>query len=157
MIVADIPHIASSTYTNSAYGLGTADNVLWDTTITAIPPHQVVGGNLVARGGKVVWQEKVKVEEEVMADNKSRLVRVIIVDPNDNLPLEERLVYGGEEKFTDLNDQELFFELEIKQLLAAHNEKRIKTVDKTVKEHTEYLEAAKIRDLKMVVVNIATF
>ncbi len=86
-----------------------------------------------------------------------RLVQVIIVDPNDNIPLDQCLLYNGIPKLTDATDQELFYEIEIKDLLAKHNEKRVKIVDKKVKERTEHLEPAKIRDLKMVVVTIASF
>lgn len=86
-----------------------------------------------------------------------RLVQVVIVDPNDNIPLDQCLLYKGDEKLTDATDQELFFEIDIRDILTKHNEKRTKMVDKKVKERTEYLEPAKIRDLKMVVVNIASF
>lgn len=92
-----------------------------------------------------------------MANPSRRLVKVIIVDPNENIPLDQCILFSGEEKLTDLNDQELFFELDIKDLLTKHNEKRTKVIDKKVKERTEYLEPAKIRDLKMVVVKIAEF
>ena len=86
-----------------------------------------------------------------------RFVRVIIVDPNENLSLEDSLLYSGEEKLTDATDQELFFEIDLKDILIAHNKQRTKVIDKKVKDRTEYLEPAKIRDLKMVVVNIASF
>ena len=168
MAIGDIPHIASSNYTNTAYalssnGLGWVDNSSasagqWlhvPSGTSAWPPS---GAQELKR--YVAAQTSIQAKPVVadMADKTiSRFVRVIIVDPNENLSLEDRLVYKGEEKFTDLNDQELFFELEIKAMLAAHNEKRVKTVNKTVKERTEYLDAAKIRDLRMVVVNIATF
>ena len=158
----DVPHIASSAYATTAYtpvGVG----LVADSTTIACPAGQWFdaprSADLVL--GRYVNNQHTQHIKPVVADmpekNISRFVRVIIVDPNENLSLEDRLVYKGEEKFTDLNDQELFFELEIKALLASHNERRVKTVDKTVKERTEYLEAVKIRDLKMVVVNIATF
>ncbi len=86
-----------------------------------------------------------------------RLVQVFIADPEENVPLERSLLYSGEQKLTDATDQELFFEIDIKSVLEKHNEVRIKFVNKKVKERTEYLEPAKIRDLKMVVVNVATF
>jgi len=86
-----------------------------------------------------------------------RLVQVFIADPHDSLPLEQSLLYSGEQKFTDATDQELFFEIDIKSILAEHNEKRSKIVNKSVKDRTEHLEPAKIRDLKMVVVTVATF
>lgn len=87
----------------------------------------------------------------------TRVVRVIIVDPDERIPLEQRLVYKGDEQFTDATDQELFFELDITGLLKAHNARRVEVVDKTVKDRTEKLEAAKVRDLRMVVVEIAKF
>lgn len=86
-----------------------------------------------------------------------RLVQVFIADPNENVPLESSLLYSGEQKLTDATDQELFFEIDIKGILDKHNEKRVKMVDKKVKERVEHLEPAKIRDLKMVVVNVAGF
>jgi hypothetical protein len=162
----DVPHIASSNYATSAYalnagGLGSISNTMGlnlPTGTTAWPKQNIDDLQKVKR---FILEQNTQHIKPVVSDmaekTTSRFVRVIIVDPNENLPLEDRLVYKGEEKFTDLNDQELFFELEIKTLLATHNEKRTKTVDKTVKERTEHLEPAKIRDLKMVVVNIATF
>lgn len=86
-----------------------------------------------------------------------RLVQVFIADPDENIPLEKSLLYSGEQKLTDLNDQELFFEIEIKTIMEKHNAERVKCVNKKVKERTEYLEPVKVRDLKMVVVSIATF
>jgi hypothetical protein len=85
-----------------------------------------------------------------------RVVQVIIADANENVPLEDCLLYNGDEKLTDATDQELFFELDIKEMLATHNAKRVKLVDKKVKDRVEYLEPAKVRDLKMVVVTVAT-
>lgn len=95
-------------------------------------------------------------EEEPMA-NQRRLVQVFIADPDDNVPLADALIYRGEPVFTDLTDQELFFDIDLKGALDAHNAKRTKMVNKKVKERTEHLEPARIRDLKMTVVNIATF
>lgn len=86
-----------------------------------------------------------------------RYVQVFICDPNENVPLEECLLYRGEPKLTDLTDQELFFEIDIKSALLKHNDKRVGYVDKSVKERTDHLEPARIRDLKMTVVTIASF
>lgn len=95
-------------------------------------------------------------EPAIMA-NTRRLVQVLIADPNDNVPLDDCLLYKGDQKLTDLTDQELFFEIDIKSILDAHNAKRGKLVNKAVKERTEYLEPARIRDLKMTVVTVAQF
>ena len=66
----------------------------------------------------------------------------------------------GDQKLTDLTDQELFFEVPIAEVLAKHNEVRKATVDKKQADkfgRDIYLEPARIRDLKMVVVNVAQF
>lgn len=166
----DLPSIGTSNYTTSAYALNAGNltsitNTMgsagqwFDTETTAMRGTRIE--DVLDAKKRHLLQQNTQHIKPVVADmpekTTSRFVRVIIVDPNENLSLEDRLVYKGDEKFTDLNDQELFFELDIKNLLAAHNGKRVKTVDKSVKERTEHLEPAKIRDLKMVVVNIATF
>lgn len=90
-----------------------------------------------------------------MAAQARRIVQVFIADSNENIPLDDCVLYKGEQKLTDATDQELFFELDIKSILDAHNAKRTKVVDKKVKDRTEYLDSAKVRDLKMVVVTVA--
>ena len=89
-----------------------------------------------------------------------RIVQVFIADPNPNLPLSSRLLHKGEEKLTDLTDQELYFELDMARILREHNAVRANTVDKDAskgKPEPVYLEPARIRDLKMVVVDVAKF
>ena len=90
----------------------------------------------------------------------TRIVKVIIADTNDNLPLNKRVLYTGDEQLTDLTDQELFFEVPIAELLAKHNDTRKATVDKKASEkfgRDIFLEPVRIRDLKMVVVTVAQF
>lgn len=89
-----------------------------------------------------------------------RIVKVIIADPNEALPLAQRLLYNGTEQATDLNDQELFFELDIKSLLDKHNAVRAATLDKKATEKRGsdvFLDPVRIRDLKMVVTTVASF
>lgn len=95
-------------------------------------------------------------EEEDMAT--MRVVRVYIIDPDENVPIDKRLIYQGEEQFTDLTDQELFFEIDIKPPLETHNEfrKTLKTKGGKVADR-EPLEEIKIRDLRMTVVSLAEF
>lgn len=90
----------------------------------------------------------------------TRIVKVFIVDTNENIPLEKRVIYSSDEKLTDLTDQELFFEANPAAMLAQHNELRAKTIDKKASERANkdvFLEPARIRDLKMVVVDVAAF
>lgn len=86
-----------------------------------------------------------------------RLVQVFVADPDENVPLDDCLLYKGDLQVTDLTDQELFFEIDIKSVLDAHNAKRTLLVDKSVKERVQHLEPARIRDLKMTVVLVAQF
>lgn len=86
-----------------------------------------------------------------------RIVKVYIVDPDENVPVDKCLLHEGEQKMTEATDEELFFEIDINRLLSAHNEMRVKLVDKSVKEREEHLEPARIRDLRMTVVTIAAF
>lgn len=94
-------------------------------------------------------------EDEEMTER--RVVKVYVIDPDENVPVEKCLIYEADIGLTDKTDQELFFEISIKELLDTHNTVRTKIVDKSVKDRTEYLEPARIRDLKMVVINLATF
>jgi hypothetical protein len=95
-------------------------------------------------------------QREIPMTNR-RIVKVFIADTDENVPLDESILYEGEQRLTDLTDQELFFEINIKDILDGHNAHRTTLVNKKVKERVEHLEPAKIRDLKMVVVNVAQF
>lgn len=89
-----------------------------------------------------------------------RLVKVIIVDPNESVPLDKAVLVNDPEMVTDLTDDEIFFDMDIKGILAAHNAYRITLVDKKAsrnKEKDVMLEPIRIRNLKMVVLNIADF
>lgn len=92
--------------------------------------------------------------------DKRRLIQVFIVDPDEDLPIKDALLYQGKQKLTDLTDQELFFEIDIKSIMDDHNKKRAKTEDKDMMKATgkkSYLEPVRIRDLKMTVVEVAVF
>lgn len=95
--------------------------------------------------------------EAILNKDARRLVRVFVSDPDPRVGLDDCILYRGSEHLTESTDQELYFELNIKELLDKHNEKRTKVVDDTVKDRTEYLKPVKIRDLRMVVVEIAVF
>jgi hypothetical protein len=99
-------------------------------------------------------------EPTMPANMSRRIVQVFIADPDINVPLESALLYKSEPKFTDATDQELYFEVPIVDLLSTHNAKRKTWLDKDASRKAGkdvFLDAAKIRDLKMVVVNIAQF
>lgn len=174
-MAGDMPSLSASNYASAAYGLGTTGGLEQLTSTTATVPAPIFGAhwseldsafNQTRNHDERRIRAKTILAVQAIADTAKemqvttstrRLVQVIIADPNENVPLEDCLIYRGDPKLTDLNDQELFFELDIRDLLAKHNEKRITFIDKKVKERVEKLEPAKIRDLKMVVVTIAGF
>lgn len=140
---ANLPTMAASAHSHSTYnadqlfgsaGLAAGNNARIANAVNAIHQHQQAGVQKMPR----------------------RVVQVFVADPNENVSLDDCLLFKGAEKLTDATDQELFFELDIKDLLEKHNAKRVKIIDKKVKDRTEYLEPAKVRDLKMVVVTVAT-
>ena len=105
---------------------------------------------------------KAPAQTKTQPENKvaTRIVKVFIADTNENLPVEHQLLHRGEERLTDSTDQELFFEIPINEILKTHNELRSKTKDKKASErHGKeiFLEPVRIRDLKMIVVQVAAF
>lgn len=146
MANVDLPSIASyaaiaKSYDLSTGGIGSADSYLNAITRTSHPNMPI------------------KLEEALMSISKDnrRIVKVYIVDPDVNVPVDRCLLYEGDQKMTELTDQELFFEIDIKTVLDNHNTYRTGLIDKSVKDRTETLEPVRIRDLKMTVVTIAQF
>lgn len=89
-----------------------------------------------------------------------RLVQLYIVDPNKNIPLNDALLYKSEQPFlTNLTDAELWYQVPVWEILDDHNEYRISVADreKTGKDDTVFLEPARILDLVMRVVEVASF
>lgn len=92
--------------------------------------------------------------------NQRRIVQLFIADPDPDCPLERAIIYQTEPKFTDLDDQELYFEAGIPEKLSLHNKERILWLDKAATRKAGkdvFLEPIRIRNLKMVVVTIAQF
>lgn len=144
---ANMPTMASASHAHSTYS---AD---------ALFANAIARGNPIGGAGGINPAAFAAIPNQLQQEKKPmsirRVVQVFVADPNDNIPLDDCLLFKGDEKLTDATDQELFFELDIKDLLEKHNEKRVKVIDKKVKDRTEYLEPAKVRDLKMVVVTVA--
>lgn len=91
---------------------------------------------------------------------KRRIVQIFIADPDERVALADSLLYQSEKPFlTDLTDQELFFEVPIKELLDKHNAKRLLTEDKKALQTTvvKHLEPIRVRDLRMTIVTVAEF
>ena len=156
----NLPQMTSSAYASSLYnGTGTATPTLPGLFmgLGAVRTQQddaKLDAMIAMKIHDLQQGQKPKKEEKMSG---RRLVKVIIVDPDEKVPLEKCILYSGDEKLTDLTDQELFFEIEINTILTDHNKVRTGIVDKTVKERTEHLEEIKVRDLRMVVVTVAQF
>lgn len=153
-IQSDMPTIASVAYATAA---GTN---MFDLTSTGNPqPHWSANALRRFQNARTttttITQPNTK--ETEMAATKRRIVKVYIVDPDESVPLAQSLLYEGDQKLTDLTDQELYFEIDMKSILDKHNAVRTTTRNKKVKEREEMLEPARIRDLKMVVVTLAEF
>jgi hypothetical protein len=135
----------------------TIRNTYYDQAATAHARQQQLGNQWL----KQQLRDSLAMEEaKKPMQIDTRLVKVFIVDPTESLELNDRLLYKSDEFLTDRTDQELFFEIGIKDILDRHNEKRIKTRDKMVKSHDgsiTYLEPTRVRDLKMQVVTLAGF
>jgi hypothetical protein len=157
-MTADMPTMMNTNYQYSTF---TSDG----TTIDTHPMLLMARRNNIhdrAYRGDDLPEEETQIEkgEPIMADPKRRIVQVFIADSDANVPLEQSLLYKGEQKLTDATDQELFYEVPIVEILKAHNEKRIKMADKEASKRAGkdiMLEPAKIRDLKMIITNIAQF
>lgn len=180
MAIRDLPQMSSANYTSNTRDAYTVmaeaaasanlrpqalQSVLRDAPISRVMLMQTVrdpvftSGQWDAATAKAIFDNPEFAEEEdsPMAKAARRLVKVIIVDPNENVPLDSCVLYSGPEKMTDLDDNELFFDLDVKALLDTHNAKRVTLPNKAIKERVELLEPARIRDLKMSVVTIASF
>lgn len=143
----------------SNYGT-TAGAVLGNVGQQWTAPYQAIAEIDALADFRRIKQPQVTAEPIMANSTQRRIVQVFIADPNDNVPLEHSILYKGEQKLTDLNDNELFFEIPMAETLKSHNDKRVKWLDKEASKRAGkdlFLDPAKIRDLKMLVVTIAAF
>lgn len=169
----ELPTMAAQNYSNASYNTQELMGGVGSVFISNGTSGQNVLGRQAQRANdQMDWQAHLallkaidnKTEPQPKPVNKKeaampsrRIVQVYIADPSEDVPLKDSVLYTGEQKMTDLTDQELFFEIDIKSILEAHNANRAKIINKKIKERTEYLEPVKVRDLKMVVVTVAEF
>lgn len=176
MVIGDFPQITDTSHSHTLYSgdMATARNTVGTINqLTTTGGTGGMAGNLLGAGlGQAVVMPRrldperysftqPQAQENFMAAAAAaptrRIVQVFIADPDENVPLDKSLLYTGPQKLTDATDQELYFEIDIKAILEKHNAIRKELVNKKVKERVEYLEPARVRDLRMVVVNVASF
>lgn len=169
----ELPNISACTYSSAPLSIGSINQLtdaagsgfVWPTNDFDVRRAEEQAKNKeFARQLDALAKVRVEKPTPIMKGNIAmpnlRIVRVFIVDRDDKLPLESRVLYSGEEKLTDLTDQELFFEVNINEALKAHNELRSKTLNKAATEKLGkdvMLEPIRIRDLSMCVVTVASF
>lgn len=149
----ETPEIVGSSYTSNTTGLLNLNAYMRD--------HRDMGTRRIPPSSfQIEHNVEIGNEKENTMSAQRRIVQVFIVDPNENVPLDKALLYKGEMKFTDATDQELFFEIGIKTILDQHNEFRKTVLDEQATQNAGrdvFLKEARIRDLKMSIVNVATF
>ncbi len=165
----DVPQITSSVYGASTH--------FYEPTSTSAGSGLIWGGQLAAASlaeeteelDKLLRRARQEARQshqqhqttDPMPDKPTRrLVQVFIADPDPNVPLKAALLYKGELMFTDATDQELYFEVPLLDLLTKHNTARAGWLDREATKRAGkdiFLEPVKIRDLRMVVVNVASF
>lgn len=90
-----------------------------------------------------------------------RVVRVFLVDTDDRVPVDQRVLHKSEEMITDATDDELFFKIPVQTLLDEHNRKRStmewEEATSSGTHRRNGLKELRIRDLSMQVATIASF
>lgn len=83
-----------------------------------------------------------------------RIVQLIAVDTNINVPIERSVIYTGEDVLTDKSDAELILDMDMLKLLPAYNEYRVRVVDRDRSETSGrdiFLEPLKIDNVQFLV------
>lgn len=155
----EMPEISSTAYVTTTSGM---QDMAGNAVVLAGNPQAFdLRGPDVGPGNRRVMLDvlnKAATELESNEDDyMKRIVRVLIVDSDEEVPAEQSVLHDSGEMLTDADDQELFFEINIKKILEKHNEIRGKIVDPEYTDRTEYLQPLRIRELKMQVVVIAQF
>ncbi len=158
--MTEMPQMASLQYSSNTFTPGSSATGGWTASNTIGAPVQVTPNFdfLMFHPRVPDYDTKLEEDDEMTDTPTRRLVKVFMVDPDENIPLNKCLLHRGDEQLTDLTDEELFFEIPVKELLDKHNKERVKVKKETTGgRKTEYLKKARIRDLRMTVVTIAQF
>lgn len=167
----DLPQLSSCLNTSSAYTMAdwTGPYAMYPGNNFGVGVHSGISPYLerqkelekykYVEPNRLLANKSQILEEKVKPMITQRVVQVFILDPDKSIPLDKRLLYTGPQHFTDMSDQDLFFDVEIKSILSKHNEYRLTVLDKKKSTTTEkvYLEAVRVSELKMVVSVVAQF
>ena len=100
-------------------------------------------------------------EETMTKQAKTRrIVNIYIVDPDKAVPMDKALLYSRENLLTEDEDQDLLFNLDVKDIVTKHNSVRVTILDeeKTDKRGSNvYLQEVRPSELTMKIVTLAQF
>lgn len=163
---ADTPRVLSANARTTFTSTGTSAPFVWagDDTRTQVAPrrpalpwsHDNIYGALAAAVANTPKNEAEKMSSKTPS---CRMVQIFVVDPDENLPVEARLLYAdAAPRMTDATDEELHFDLGLPELLAKHNEVRERTpLREQEGERERFMKPARIRDLVIAVTTLAAF
>lgn len=164
----EMPTVTSAGHTHSVYqgaNMGNLANYHVPSTYTTCGTSLTTGGSTTITlqgygadsGLNFLKQHEVNMSAKNGAA-KLRVVRVFLVDPDERVPVEKRVLHKTEEIITDATDQELFFDIPVSELLKQHNKFRetIAWEDDKGEEKTG-LKEVRVRDLTMTVTTLAQF
>lgn len=174
MAIGDMPKFqnlgaSSSSYSAGALGVGSGTgmqmlgggNLNWHEADATASDTGVWKQNIIAAQALIgATQDRRVTVSKPQIDSKTtklRVVRVFLVDPDDRLPVDKRILYKSDEMITDATDQELFFGIDVKNLIDAHNKMRAKTEWEHRGKSKTGLKEIRIRDLVMSVTTLAEF
>jgi len=86
-----------------------------------------------------------------------RMVKVFVCDPDENVPVEKCLLHESEAMMTELSNEELYFDLDLKPLIKAHNAYRKTLLNKKIRSRKEHLEKVRLGDLRYAVLSLVEF
>jgi len=114
--MAELPIMNAMSYQNS-----TADPEAMLRAVGAFGEHRSFTQQGIIRHNASPEQK----EMPTTAATQRRLVQVFILDPDENVPLDKALLYQGKQVMTDLTDQELYYDIDIKSVIEKHNAYRV--------------------------------
>lgn len=165
MLDSETPSFASSNYgaSNTIYSVGsiTAAGESWNNSPhlnDALTLFDKYYAKPLVSGGSQKYEEKMPMA--IAPQYSRRYVQIFIVDPDKRVPLDQCTLYKSEQFLTDATDQELFYEVPIRDRLDLHNKSREKIRDDEASNKSGrdiFLRPIKIRDLTMHVVTVAGF
>ncbi len=157
----DMPVMSNSSVANYSYDTGAAAGGFVGVTSTAADDFYRAGREIRA-GARIMKPRPPVVTAEPEEDekmNEERVVQVYVCDLDKNLPMNKRLIWKSEPIFTDLGDNDLWFDMAapVTEKLTEHNKYRLTVRDKAVKDREQMLEAIRPCDLAVNVTVLAQF